>query len=234
MGDYIITGASSGIGYATSLSLTAKGHRVFAVARKGEALVKLANEAGTNGGGVVPVEMDISTGNYLALNRELDKAKVSHITGVLHNAGTLINKPFQQLELTDWQALYGVNVFGVAMLTRNLLGKMGGAQNTHIVMVSSIGGMGTTVKYPGLSAYSSSKGAVLIMAECLAEEFKGRNIHVNCLALGSVQTEMLSAAFPGYQAPLKPEEISEFIGGFCEWGWKFFNGKVVPVSLTNP
>ncbi|HEX5001077.1 MAG TPA: SDR family oxidoreductase [Bacteroidia bacterium] len=234
MEDYIVTGASSGIGYATALALTVKGHRVFALARQKQSLEKLAAEAGKNGGTVVPVVMDLSDGNYTILEEALNKANVSHLTGVLHNAGALINKPFDKLELTDWQKVYGVNVFGVAMLTRFLLGRMGGVRNTHIVMISSIGGMGATVKYPGLSAYSSSKGAVLIMAECLAEEFRDRNIQVNCLALGSVQTEMLSAAFPGYKAPLLPGEIAEFISGFCEWGWKFFNGKVVPVSLTNP
>jgi NAD(P)-dependent dehydrogenase (short-subunit alcohol dehydrogenase family) len=101
-------------------------------------------------------------------------------------------------------------------------------------MAGSIGGLGVTSKFPGLSAYSSSKGSLAVLTECLAEEFKGRGISVNYLALGAVQTEMLSRAFPGYQAPMGALEMAEFIAGFCDWGHKYFNGKLVPVSVSTP
>jgi NAD(P)-dependent dehydrogenase (short-subunit alcohol dehydrogenase family) len=72
------------------------------------------------------------------------------------------------------------------------------------------------------------------LTECLAEELNGKNIFVNCLALGSVQTEMLSAAFPGYKAPLKAQEMAEFVCQFALTGHRYFNGKILPVSSTTP
>ncbi|MCD4683026.1 MAG: SDR family oxidoreductase, partial [Bacteroidales bacterium] len=106
--------------------------------------------------------------------------------------------------------------------------------NSHIVNVSSMGGFQGSVKFPGLSLYSASKGALAILSECMAEEFKEEQIKVNCLALGAVQTEMLSEAFPGYEAPIKPNKMAEFIKNFALTGQQVFNGKILPVSLSTP
>src|SRR5208282_5900863 len=99
-----------------------------------------------------------------------------------------------------------------------------------IVNISSIGGVQGSAKFKGLSAYSSSKAALINITECLAEEFKERGIAVNCLALGSVQTEMFSAAFPSFEAALTAEEMANYISEFAVTGNKYFNGKVIPVS----
>jgi 3-oxoacyl-[acyl-carrier protein] reductase len=234
MKDVLVTGASTGIGYETALRMAREGHRVFAMSRNQSLLKELAARAASAGAVIVPVAGDLSAGDFSELDRVFEQNGPVHLSVLLHNAGALITKPFEELGLQNWKAIYDVNVFGVAMLTKHVLCRMGGAEHTHIVMCGSIGGMVGSVKFPGLSAYSSSKGALAILAECLAEEFKGRNISVNCLALGSVQTEMLSRAFPGYQAPLRPEEMAEFVSGFCERGWKYLNGKTLPVSLSNP
>ena len=90
------------------------------------------------------------------------------------------------------------------------------------------------MKFAGLAAYSSSKGAVITLSELLAEEYKKQGISFNVLALGSVQTEMLEEAFPGYQAPISAIEMAEYIYNFTLTGNKFFNGKVLEVSSTNP
>jgi 3-oxoacyl-[acyl-carrier protein] reductase len=234
MKDVLVTGASGGIGYETALKMALDGHRVFALSRNETRLMELTATAARSGGLVVPIAGDIASGDFSVMDRVFEQNGPVHISVLLHNAGTLITKPFEQLGLAEWKAIYDVNVFGVAMLTKHLLGRMGGAGHTHIVMCGSIGGMVGSVKFKGLSAYSSSKGALAVLAECLAEEFRDRNISVNCLALGSVQTEMLSKAFPGYQAPLKPAEMAEFVSDFCVRGWKYLNGKTLPVSLSNP
>ncbi len=91
-----------------------------------------------------------------------------------------------------------------------------------------------SVKFAGLSAYSSSKGALSVLTECLAEELKDTNIKANCLCLGSVNTEMLQQAFPGYEAPLNPKQMADYIGNFALTGHTFFNGKVLPVSVSTP
>ena len=97
-----------------------------------------------------------------------------------------------------------------------------------------MGGFQGSTKFAGLSAYSSSKSALSGLTECLAEELKDRNIAVNCLALGAVQTEMLGKAFPGYKAPLSAAKMAEFICEFALTGQLFFNGKIIPVSSTTP
>ena len=91
-----------------------------------------------------------------------------------------------------------------------------------------------SAKFPGLTAYSSSKAAIAGLTECLAEELKDKNISVNCLAIGAVQTEMLEEAFPGYKAPLSPKQMAEYIFDFALKGHQYYNGKILPVSSSTP
>ena len=97
-----------------------------------------------------------------------------------------------------------------------------------------MGGIGGSSKFPGLAAYSSSKGAVNILTELLAEEYKESGPSFNALALGAVQTEMLAKAFPGFQAPLSAKEMAQYIFKFAVEGHHFFNGKTLPVSSSTP
>jgi NAD(P)-dependent dehydrogenase (short-subunit alcohol dehydrogenase family) len=97
-----------------------------------------------------------------------------------------------------------------------------------------MGGVQGSSKFPGLSAYSSSKGATVILTELLAEEFKKTGPAFNSLALGAVQTEMLEEAFPGYQAPLNAAQMAEYIVDFALNGHQFYNGKVLPISSSTP
>jgi len=229
----VITGASIGIGYETALRFAEiKGNTVFVVARRIEKLKELSGRK--HEGKVIPVEIDLSAYDYSLLINEINREGVSHIDTLIHNAGLLINKPFEELTGVEWEEIYRVNVIGAAQLTRALLPYMGGTMQSHIVTIGSIGGVRGSLKFAGLSAYSSSKGALGVLTECLAEEFKGRNIAVNCLALGSVQTEMLTKAFPGYAASTSPVDISRYIYDFSTTGWRQFNGKILEVSSTNP
>ena len=86
----------------------------------------------------------------------------------------------------------------------------------------------------GLSIYCSSKAALATLTECLAEEYNDQKMAFNYLALGAVQTEMLEEAFPEYRAPLSANEISEFIVHFSLHGHNYFNGKILPVSMSTP
>jgi NAD(P)-dependent dehydrogenase (short-subunit alcohol dehydrogenase family) len=97
-----------------------------------------------------------------------------------------------------------------------------------------MGGVQGSVKFPGLSAYSSSKGAIITLTELLAEEYKETGPSFNVLALGSVQTEMLEEAFPGFKAPLSATEMAQYIMDFSLTGNKFYNGKILQVSSTTP
>ena len=97
-----------------------------------------------------------------------------------------------------------------------------------------MGGIQGSKKFPDLSVYSTSKSTLITLTECLAEEFKMTDLVFNCLALGAVQTEMFKKVFPGYDAPLSAEDMSQFIVDFCFNGKKYFNGKTIPISLTTP
>ncbi len=107
-------------------------------------------------------------------------------------------------------------------------------QGSHILNISSMGGFQGSVKFRGLSYYSASKAAIACLSECLAEEFRGSGISVNCIALGAVQTEMFAEAFPGYKAPVEAVEIAPFISYFALNGHKFMNGKIIPLAQNNP
>jgi NAD(P)-dependent dehydrogenase (short-subunit alcohol dehydrogenase family) len=150
----------------------------------------------------------------------------------VHNAGSLLLKSFSETTQDDFENIYKVNVFGVANLTRICIPYL--IKGSHVVTISSMGGIQGSLKFAGLAAYSSSKGAVITLSELLAEEYKEQGISFNVLALGAVQTEMLEDAFPGYQAPISAEEMADYIFNFTLTGNKYFNGKVLPVSSSNP
>ena len=122
--------------------------------------------------------------------------------------------------------------FGVANLIKTCIPYM--QKGSHVVTISSMGGIQGSLKFAGLAAYSSSKGAVITLSELLAEEYKEKGISFNVLALGAVQTEMLQEAFPGYEAPISANEMAQYIFDFALTGNKYYNGKVLQVSSTNP
>jgi NAD(P)-dependent dehydrogenase (short-subunit alcohol dehydrogenase family) len=160
------------------------------------------------------------------------KKHFTKIDILINNAGFLVNQPFQKISSVDFDQTFDINIKSPFFLCQTLLPLM--HSETHIVNISSMGGFQGSAKFNGLSVYSASKGALAILTECMAEELKENGIKVNCLALGAVQTEMLSEAFPGYAAPLKPFEMAEFIVDFAINGNKYFNGKIIPVTLSNP
>ena len=232
----LVTGASNGIGYQTALQLAVENNIVIALARNKNKLEALCNEALEQNGAakIYPLPFDLSSQDYKSLSNELHQLNITKIDCLINNAGLLINKPFEQLQLEDFKQVYQVNVFAPAMLIQTLLPLLKQSNDAHIINISSMGGVGGTSKFAGLSAYSSSKGALLTLSECLATEFAPLNIKVNCLALGGVNTEMLAGAFPGYEAPLSATKMAEWISWFALNGQQFFNGKVIPVAVSNP
>jgi NAD(P)-dependent dehydrogenase (short-subunit alcohol dehydrogenase family) len=165
---------------------------------------------------------------------EYIKKETNQIDCIIHNAGALINKPFETILYSELEYIYKVNVFAPYYLTQKLINYLGKNTRSHIINISSMGGFQGSSKFAGLSAYSSSKAAIAGLTECLAEELKEKNISVNCLAIGAVQTEMLSEAFPGYKAPLSPLQMAEYIFEFSIKGHLYYNGKILPVSSSTP
>jgi NAD(P)-dependent dehydrogenase (short-subunit alcohol dehydrogenase family) len=151
---------------------------------------------------------------------------------LINNAGLLINKPFETITHQDFHNSYQVNVIGIMEATQALLPLL--KDGAHIVNISSMGGFQGSLKFAGLTAYSTAKAALCAFTEMFAEEYKATNIHMNCLCLGAVQTEMLAQAFPGYEAPTSPEQMANFIANFAEHSGQLLNGKIIPVSASNP
>ncbi len=227
----VITGASSGIGYSTAQLLAEKGHIVYAIARREEELDKLANSKPYKGK-IIPIPFDLSKFN----SNKLDSffTGVSSIDVVINNAGILLNEEF--LKITEEQILkvFNLNFISVVKTIQYFHSRLKNDTKGHIVNISSVGGVTGSVKFPGLSIYSSSKGALSILSECLAEDFKEDNIKVNCLALGSANTQMLKEAFPHYESPTSPEEMAEYIVSFSLDAHKVINGTTQVISVSNP
>jgi NAD(P)-dependent dehydrogenase (short-subunit alcohol dehydrogenase family) len=230
----IITGASSGIGFETALefALDSK-NKVVCIARSADKLRKLLEIAkGINPDcTLLPVAFDLVNDDYAALIPFLTE-RLGTIDILINNAGSLINKPFQETTAEDLAAMLESNVISHFKLIKQTLPLL--KSGSHIVNVGSMGGFQGSVKFTGLSAYSASKGALHALSECLAFELAETGIKVNCLALGSAQTEMLEAAFPGYESPVLAFEMGKYIADFAKTGHKFFNGKVLPVAVTTP
>jgi short-subunit dehydrogenase len=231
----IITGASKGIGpEIIKILCKHKGNHIVAISRNGDGLRKLVNESMKvhAEAKILPIEFDLSQFDFYPFLLQKIENFFLHVDVLINNAGRLVNKPFEKIEAQDFDDIFNVNVKSVFLLTQMLIPIMG--KGGHIINIGSGGGFQGSTKFPGLSAYSASKGAVAVLSECLAEELQEREISVNCLALGAVQTEMFKEAFPGKRAPLTPAQMAEFIADFAMTGMKYFNGKILPVSVSVP
>lgn len=230
----VLTGASSGIGFEAALEFTLQpANKVVCIARSADKLRKLLEIARsiTPDCNLIPVEFDIVHDNYAILVPFL-KEKLGHVDILINNAGVLINKPFLETTPAELEEMFHGNVSGHFQMIQQLLPLM--TTGSHIVNIGSMGGVQGSVKFPGLSAYSSSKAALHILTECLAVELEGTGIKINCLALGSAQTEMLEKAFPGFESPVMAFEMGKYIADFARTGQRFFNGKIIPVATTTP
>lgn len=224
----IITGTSQGIGYELTKRFSEDDqYQVLALSRNIEPLKKLELP------NVTLLSLDLTDTD--SFDKVVDIVKDnwgSQVDIVIHNAGALIKKDFQELVLQDYLDTYSVNVFSVALLTQKLLPFF--RKGTHTVAISSIGGVQRTLKFKGLAAYSSSKSALNTLMELLAETYQDEGYVFNVLALGAVQTQMLEKAFPGYKATVNPKEIADYIYNFAKKAQLFHNGKIIEVSSTTP
>ncbi|MDC6366527.1 MULTISPECIES: SDR family NAD(P)-dependent oxidoreductase [Flavobacteriaceae] len=225
MANIIITGTSRGIGMELVKLFAENNHDVLALSRNTKPVddLQLTN--------VHNFSFDLSDSKEFQKVTDFLK-QWDQVDVLINNAGSLLNKPFMETSALEFEAVYKVNVFGAAQLTQTVLPKMG--KDGHVVTISSMGGVQGSMKFPGLSAYSSSKGAVITLTELWAEEFKETGPSFNVLALGAVQTEMLEEAFPGYKAPVTASEMATYIMDFALSGHKLYNGKLLQVSNSTP
>jgi len=222
----IITGTSRGIGFELVKLFANAGHNILALSRNDKPIqnLKLKN--------VTTFSFDLNDEDAYRKVEYFIKGNWKQVDILINNAGALLNKPFAETTMKDFMQVYQTNVYGVSELIRIVLPFM--KEASHVVSISSMGGVQGSMKFPGLAAYSSSKAAVITLTELLAEEYKESGISFNVLALGAVQTEMLEEAFPGYQAPITALEMAEYIFDFSINGNKYYNGKLLQVSNSTP
>lgn len=217
-----ITGASRGIGLATAEEFLSNGWNVVVLTRN---IAPLAQLKAMYTSQLYLVAFDV-THSDTALLPDYP------VDVLLNNAGTIVNKPFEDITQRELEYSYQTNVFGPFLLIQVLMKRF--TPTAHIINISSIGGVQGSVKFPGLTSYSSSKGALVVLTECLQCEFQETQWSFNCLALGAVQTEMLETAFPGYKAKVTSKDLSPYIFNFATTAHQVMKGKVIPVSLSTP
>lgn len=222
----IITGTSRGIGFELVKLFAKEGHTVVALSRNDKPIkgLKLEN--------VHAFSCDLNDSAAVAGVAKQIKSKTPTVDILINNAGQFLKQEFKDTVMEQVKSVYETNVFSVFDLTHQLLPLM--TSSTHVVTISSMGGVQGSMKFPGLAAYSSSKAAVITLTELLAEEYKEHGPSFNVLALGAVQTEMLEEAFPGLEAPNSALEMAEYIKDFSSNGHKFYNGKLLQVSSSTP
>jgi NAD(P)-dependent dehydrogenase (short-subunit alcohol dehydrogenase family) len=226
----IVNGGTRGIGKEIAISLAKNQmHRILVTGRNTKSLDTLAGEYSN----IQPLTLDLAEFE-LHQNRLIDAVN-QHFKTVdilINTAGSLIAKDFDVITGKEARLMMETNFFGPAAVIRTVLSFL--HPGSHIVNISSMGGFQGASKYRGLSYYSASKAAIACLTECLATELSERGIKVNCLAIGAVQTEMFEEAFPGFKAPVSAVEMGEFVADFALNGHKFFNGKILPVAVSNP
>lgn len=223
----VVVGASRGIGKSiVELLAQTNQYNILALSRNIEGMH--SNFEGFEN--VTCQRIDLASSSLTSELEEIFQS-LSTIDFLINNAGILVNKPFPEISSEDFNRCYQVNAIGVMQTVQAALPKM---EKSHIVNISSIGGFQGSVKFPGLTAYSTSKAAVCSFTELFAEEYKDTSIKMNCLCLGAAQTEMLEEAFPGYEAPISAEKMAEYIVDFTLNAHQWMNGKIIPVSLSTP
>jgi NAD(P)-dependent dehydrogenase (short-subunit alcohol dehydrogenase family) len=188
----LVTGAGSGIGKATALAFASAGADIVAVDIDGQAAARTAEEAEKSGVTAHSAQVDVSDAGAM---EDLAKSVATQYgvpDVVVNNAGIAVAGPFLDTSLTDWQRIMDVNLWGVIHGCR-LFGRqmVGREQGGHIVNIASAAAVQPS---KSLSAYSTTKAAVLMLSECLRAELAGHDIGVTAVCPGFVSTNLSRTA----------------------------------------
>ena len=222
----VITGTSRGIGFEMVQLFAQQDCEILALSRNPKPVQEL------NLSNVTALPFDLASAKDLENVESFLKENWSSVDILINNAGKLVNKPFTEITTEELFSVYQTNAMGNFQLTQKVVPMM--KSDGHVVSISTMGGVQGSVKFPGLSAYSSSKAAIITLTELLAEEYKESGPSFNVLALGAVKTEMLAEAFPGYEPPTTAREMASYIVNFAQTGAQFYNGKLLQVSNSTP
>jgi len=184
----IITGASSGIGFATALALSKAGAKVAIGARRTNMLSELEKKIKENGGEVYSQKLDVTKKNECDSFVDNILKKWGTIDILVNNAGLMPLSFFKNLKTDEWDQMIDVNIKGVLYCTGAVITHMLEKKSGHIINISSVAGR---IVFPAGSVYCATKHAITAFSEGLRQELSVRkNIRVTCIEPGVVATEL--------------------------------------------
>lgn len=207
----IITGASRGIGSATASLFAAQGAAVVLAARDRNRLAAAVEAIEAAGGRAMAVPTDVAdeTSVEALFARAMEAFGPPDI--LINSAGAVANVPFDEMATAVWDNVLGVNLRGTFLCCRAAFRAMIPHGGGVIINLSSLSGVRGVEKFPGLSAYNTSKFGVAGLSEILAVEGRPRGIRVIAVSPGAVDTEMLRAAAPHLKAGMTAEEMARIL-----------------------
>lgn len=231
----LVTGVGSGIGKEVCLNFLDKGWAVFGVLRNAEQSKRLNKEGKKLKGELTLINVDLDEIDFTTRIIDiLSDLKIKSIDVLINVAGRLDIKELVDIDSKHIEEVMKTNFLAPVLLTKAMIPYLSKSNHGNVVNITSMSGYQGSVRFSGLSVYGASKAALSSWTESIAVELASVNVHANALAIGSVNTNMLQKAFPDYQATINPEEMAEYIHGFADLGYKFYNGKTLSVAITNP
>ena len=187
----IITGASSGIGYATALTLSKAGIRVAVGARRTERLQELEKQIIKNNGEILVQKTDVTRKSDCDSLVNTIVEKWGKVDILINNAGLMPLSYFKNGKVEEWEQMIDVNIKGVLYCTSAVVPYMLEKKSGHIINISSVAGR---IVFAGGSVYCATKHAIAALSEGLRKELSpSYNIRVTCIEPGAVETELLES-----------------------------------------
>jgi len=186
----LVTGAGSGIGRATSLALAREGVRVHVADIDPARAASVADEITTAGGSAQSHAVDVADPAAVAALADALRADGEPIAILVNSAGILATGPAEEIELAEWQRIFGVNLFGAVHTIRAFAPPMLERGTGHIVNVASLAGL---VPFPFVAPYTASKFALVGMSQAMCMELAHRGVTVTAVCPGAVRTGLYTA-----------------------------------------
>ncbi len=186
----LVTGASQGIGRGCALVLAAAGAKVALCARNQEKLDQLGAEITTQGGEAAAFKIDVSSEEEIKTGVKAVLARFSKVDILVNNAGVTRDQLVMRMKRADWDEVINTNLTAPFLLTQAVIGSMLKQRWGRIINITSIFGQ---VGQAGQANYASSKAGLIGLTMAVAREVASRNITVNAVSPGWIETAMTSA-----------------------------------------
>jgi NAD(P)-dependent dehydrogenase (short-subunit alcohol dehydrogenase family) len=228
----IITGAGRGVGRATARLFARAGAQVVLFSRTDSHVEEAAAEITSSGGHALAISGDVAhEDDVLALFKQV-RETYGHVDILVNCAGIVAVHPFVDMDVTTWDQVMNTNLRGTFLCCREAFRMMTVQKKGVILNLSSLSGVKGVEKFPGLSAYNTSKAGVAALSEILAVEGKPHNIRVCVVSPGAVDTEMLRQAGHGLKAGMTPEDLAEILLFLADDSGRMFSGSNIEL-FTN-